>query len=745
MEGQPARLDRYLLVVGTLVLFAAQLWITSHVDAPTVVFDENGYLGNARWLAGGAPWDMPFAPTYAAGYSLLITPVMAVVHAPADRWQAILVINALLLCSVFPLVVAVLERVLDVPRRRAMAAAAVAAMAPAMVATGVSAVAENLVLPMVPLSILAGWAMLDPQRRVRARIWLGPAVAVLYAAHPRFTLAVPIVLVALVAAAVRRPSDRVVAAVNAALLVVGVVAVRLLDAAVWGARWERVERLEGGASSWLELVMSGHGLVELGLTAVGQAWYLVIGSIGLIAVGVAVLARGITAGAPAGEPGDAARRRRAVVGTTLVVAGAVFATSVLFFAQNRFRADHFVYGRHNDSFAPLWIAVAMAYLLDRVGSRRPIALLSAVAALAAVLSGVLVAFRDPADEQNVFSPFAVPAVIRFVAHDPRHLFVRASVFGLLGIGAVALLVWTSRRESFPARLRSGSLGVLGVGLAGWYAFAGFGVVRGTQDFATLIYEDWTPIATIERLDVPELCIDAAAVRGRATLSYPWHLPDVAIRSYDSAAGQDPPCTFTIARTDDADRAAAGDRIAVLDQGGLYGLWDAPRGLAMWVAPGARQDELADRGALLPEGFPAPLATEAQRATIRLREPGDRTLTVPSGEHLHVPVTLTHRGSGAPWPDFASYAQAGHVRVAAQITPLDPDGVEGARSGGELPSWMLPGDRTDVDVDLIAVDQLLAPLPPGRYRVQLGVSQDGEDWFASGGPAGAFTLEVTPRR
>ena len=46
---------------------------------------------------------------------------------------------------------------------------------------------------------------------------------------------------------------------------------------------------------------------------------------------------------------DADRRSdagaRFAVGLVLAVAASVFATSVLFFAQNQFRADHWVYGR----------------------------------------------------------------------------------------------------------------------------------------------------------------------------------------------------------------------------------------------------------------------------------------------------------------------------------------------------------------------------------------------------------------
>ena len=53
-----------------MALVVIHLWSSAHVSDPTIVFDENGYLGNARWLAGGSTWEMPFAPAYSSAYSL---------------------------------------------------------------------------------------------------------------------------------------------------------------------------------------------------------------------------------------------------------------------------------------------------------------------------------------------------------------------------------------------------------------------------------------------------------------------------------------------------------------------------------------------------------------------------------------------------------------------------------------------------------------------------------------------------
>ncbi len=164
-----------------------------------------------------------------------------------------------------------------------------------------------------------------------------------------------------------------------------------------------------------------------------------------------------------------------------------------------------------------------------------------------------------------------------------------------------------------------------------------------------------------------------------------------------------------------------------------------------VRPGPEQDRLADLGLLLPQGFPAELPESAHRGELAVADELDEPVRVPSGESIELTVTGRHTGTGSPWPDRASFALEGRVRIIARVTPLDPGGTLGAVSGGELPRWIRPGESFTADVQVFAVGTFLEPLPPGRYQVELGLGQAGEDWFASGGDASTFTMEVRPAR
>ncbi|WCO68573.1 hypothetical protein PO878_07505 [Iamia majanohamensis] len=729
------------VVAATVAALVLHLVASARVGAPTVVFDETGYLGNARWLAGaGAGWEMPTAPRYALGYPLVIAPVTRAFTSAGAQWRAVMVVNAVLLASVVPLLVLVARRVLGAGRGAALLAAGIGAVAPAVVAAGSSAIAEDLVLPLVPASVLA----LHAARRTGPAAYLfGPAVALLYATHPRFTGALVVGLVVLAVGARTRVVAPRVAAGNAVLLGAGSATAWLATRAVERARWTHVERLEGGATELRELVTSPSGLGEVAATAVGQAWYLAAGSLGLAVVGgaglvLALRRRAASDARPAGGPGlqagigAAAPVDRLALAWLLALAGAVFATSVAFFAQNQFRADHLVYGRHNDSFTPLWLmaGVLVVVAADR---RRLLRLGALAAAVVGGLAAVLLLVRDAGAYDGQYSAFAVPAVIRYVGDDPAGTFWRATLAGLVGLVVVLGVAAVARRPLLLAPV-----------LVAWAVWAGFGTVSATTSFEDTIYEGWDVPADVRRLEPEAVSIDVRAVDGAfPALSWPWALPDVAFTTYDPAFGEGPDAPFVLTRSDDAGLAAEGARLALVDQSGYTTFWGAEAGVGLWVRPGPDQDRLAEDGLLLPAGFPTGLPEAARSADVALvrGEAGTKVEVAPGGT-VEVGVRVRHTGGGSPWPGRGAYGGPAGVRIVATVDPLDPGDPVGARSGGDVPGWVVPGEAFTAPASVVAVDARLQPLAPGRYRVGLGVGQDDPGWVTAPGPDATFTLVVT---
>ncbi len=710
------RTPRTPLVVAavTAAVFCLHLVHGLRVGAPTVPFDEIGYLGNARWLAGSPfRWEMPTSPFYAVGYPLVLAPFFAVFDSVAAQWRAVTVVNAALLAAMVPLGVAVARRVLGATTRTAIVAAGVAAVVPAAVAASPSAIAENLVLPLVLACVLALLAMLQPGQqpvRIAARLWFGVAAAALYAAHPRFTGVVAVAGLFVVVAAVRRWVPPAVAAANLATMVLAVLAVRWLSARVRADRWDHVESF-GFARDVVSSARSVSGLRELFLLAWGQGWYVVVASLGLAGVGVAQWFRTARRGGPEGT----------TAAFVLVAAAAVFTTSVGFFALVRFRADHLIYGRHNDSFAALWVLAAVPLLLD--GPVREVRRWWLTAAgVVAVGSVVLLVLRDPSSFGGVHAAFAVPGIGLFHDGDAATVWLLPSLAALAAALAVALSASSSRARHLAL-----------VAVTVLLLLSGHRAAQVTNRVEFLTYSGQEAPALLERIGIDSLAVDTTAVEvALPVLTYGWALPEVDLTTFDPGRGDRPAGDVVLARADDESFLDAGARILLFDASSLVWLRGAPEGLAVFVLPGEQQERLDRRGLLLPEGFPADLPTSARVAGLTRGSDGE--VVVGSGEMVRVPVRLAHAGRGAPWPDTRQLIEErrdARVRIVARADATGP--LDRAPAAvGDLSTWMLPGDATTVEVEVWANDPSGRPLPPGTHRLRLGVTQGGDDevgdWF-----------------
>ncbi|HXH58048.1 hypothetical protein [Iamia sp.] len=763
------------MVLATGVAFALHVWLSSRIPGPSVILDEAGYLGNARWLAGEGPtFGMPVSPSYGFGYSLLLAPLHWIFDDPAHLWRSILVLNAALLSALVPLLAALGRRVLGLGARDAVLAAVVGALVPAATGTGVSALSENLALPLVVAATLALHRSLSPGPLLR-RVWFGPAAALLYASHPRF---IPVLVVAVVVIGVatwRRRLPITVAVANLVGLVALTAGAWFVQGALVAARWSEVDSLEGDVGDAVDLVTDRTGLADLSTSAVGQAWYLAVGSLGLTVLGVALLAavaRGRNPGRgpqevrpdPSGEATEPAAvdataatvptaataepvvsradggsagagsaavspAARLTAGALLAAALGVFAISVLFFTQTQFRADHLIYGRHNDCFSPVWATAGIAVLL-RVRDRRALAswLMGAATAVAALALGLHL-LQDPTAYGGTYAHFAVPAITRALGDPSSGTYVRATLIAAGGLGIVALGAWTLRRPRW-----------LVVPLALWFTWSAFGRVQDVDSFAKATYRDWRVPEQVEALGVTRADLEADATRGATVLSYQFWMPEVRFDLYEPKLGQRPDGPYVFAPVTDGGLQGRGARIALLDEGGFYQFRGTTGGMALWVLPGAEQDRLEEEGRLLPSGFPTGLPESARRGELEIVDRLDTVEVEPSGEVV-LTVRGRHTGTGSPWPDAASYGLDARVRIVADIVPLDPANPVGAQSGGELPRWIEPGDGFTTEVRVFAVGAFLQPLPPGRYRVTLGIGQADPEWFVASGADSTFTMVV----
>lgn len=463
---------RSRLIAGTLVLFAARLILSVVRSGPLLVADEIGYLTNARVLAGGLAGQLENAPFYRGGYSLLLWPLLELSSDPGLAYHLVLILNAALAASVFPLLYLLLTRFAGVAPQIAIWAALAGAAYPALTVLSQVAMSENALFPLTCVWLCAFGGILAAREVRSTLLWgvgLGASAAALWAVHGRMLTAVGLTALFVAWLGVRRRLHP--ASVVAVLLVlaVGLWAAHLLNEFL-------IDHNYGGsatneATDRFSSLWHGHAPLTAAANFVGQVWYLVVSTFGLAAVVFArVVAR--VRGSAAGDQ----ERPPPVIGIV-----AAFTVLLLFVSAGSFpvrtRPDMLVYGRYVEIVIPVLIALGLAMLIRRKVAPSLFRPSLALAVLTAVVVLIRATSTDPAlpNRWNISGlPFVTanlgPAILigaGVVALGGAWLLGRVSVRGPRTLGAAALALflpivlygaWNpvvrSQRDVYPSRWTS---------------------------------------------------------------------------------------------------------------------------------------------------------------------------------------------------------------------------------------------------------------------------------------------------
>ncbi len=293
------RRARWILIGGTAAIALLRAWAVLRAEGMTSLPDEIGFLGDA-WLMGrGEPAPpMAFSPLYPGTYPVLLAPLAAVVGDTDLLLTLARLVNVALLAALAPVLWSLLGRWgrLD-PLPRAVIAVAGTAL-PGLSLAALRIWPDALLALGWASALLALAALARPGPLVR-RVWFGPAVGLLAAAHARFTPVLALaalVLVLRLIAPDRRSLGRLADAIN----LVGLGATTLLGRVVDGIvddRWSTV------APSAAERLRDEPGKVlgDMAPTLVGQSWFAIVATGGTAAIGAVVALR---------LAGPAARRGR---------------------------------------------------------------------------------------------------------------------------------------------------------------------------------------------------------------------------------------------------------------------------------------------------------------------------------------------------------------------------------------------------------------------------------------------------
>jgi hypothetical protein len=516
---------RNRLIAGTLALLATRLILSLLRTGPVLVADEIGYLTNARVLTGGLEGQLERAPFYRGGYSLLLSPLLELSSDPGFVYHLVLVLNAVLAASVFPLLYLLLTRFAGVPPRIAIWAALAGAAYPAVTALSQTAMSENALVPLICVWLIAFGGLLAARELHRSLLWaagLGASTAALWAVHGRMVSAVVLTAVVVGWLGVRRRLHPGTVVTVGGVLAAGLWAADLLNAYL-------IDHNYGGsapneASERLGELWDGHGLRTAAANLLGQTWYLAVASFGLAAV---VFARALEFARP--------RRTSARDGLSPVIP-IVAALTVLLLGisavafPDRTRPDMLIYGRYVEVVTSVLVAFGVALLAQREVPTRLARPLLAVALLTAVVVVIRATAADP-DPANRWNVSGLPFV---TANLGPGILIGAAL--VAGAGAW-LLVRLSLRAS---------------GRVGWLAVALFAPI--------IVYGVWNPVLKSEHAvypggwTSPEPIAESHGIRtigydlshydAIGLYAFQWFLPDTSVALFD-ARRQAPPSRFVI--------------------------------------------------------------------------------------------------------------------------------------------------------------------------------------------------------
>lgn len=735
-HDRPTALDqrrrrRVVIVFSTAALVVFHLWISRDLtlppDGPP---DQWGYLGSARWLSGDPhDWILPRFPYFTYGYSLVLVPAVRLFQDPEDLFLAIRVTNAVLAAAVLPLLHLFCRQVLGSRPGPALAAAAVGALVPPLVAHSSSILAENLVLPLTVATMLAcWWALTD--RPGWQRVWFGPAMVLLHITHNRFALALPLMFLVLLLGARGRLLPRPLAMANGVVAAVLLIAGQVVRNRLVKARWVNgIDTPQGPASDALQVFTSGRGVAEYLLAGIGQIWYVAVGTIGLSLIGLWLLA-GRAVARPSESAAGRARLlmtvedpRRLTIAFLLAAAAAVLFTSTYFFTQVTNGSEGYIAGRHNDSFVPLWAAAGVTFLMTERSRRRLRQVTIGSIVVILTVTAALLLGRDEQDWASLYSRLNVPAVVHY-ASAGVDLVPTATGVAVGGLLLVLVVIVAGRR---PA--------VLLPVVCAWLVWS-----ASTDVPRVSAYERSTMPSQMERFDIERAAV-VQPPSGGVPSYYQYFLPSLTAVPWDGSGA--PPEPYVIAEVDPEGLADRGARLALVDRRAHEGL-QGPRSIGLWVFPGSEAERLDDIGALLPPDFPAALPEESHAAELDVIDgvEGD-VAEVESGSTVDVEIAGRHLGTGSPWPDEGSVGPRGSVRVGARLLSSSAVPRSGLVGTSRLPRWLRPGDRFVTPLRLAATDADGRPLPAGRYEVGIDLEQVGYDWFVDPGQERArLTLVVS---
>ena len=423
-----------LVFAGLCGLF--MLTVALRQYGPTVHPDEFGFLTNGQVLIGRDEAAIPTGSFYPAGYGIVTGIGALLTGSISGAYRFALLTNVVLAVFTAWYAGRLAQRGFGASRYMSMLVTALIFVVPGTIVSAMFSWAETA--SRLAFLLFVGFVLRASKSRSNALvIGLGLFTGLMPALHGRFILLLPIICVLFVWWWLRKEITLVVAGASVVVTAVAYEGSHILNkfvkTAVYTTSFDQENRL-------LERIVNPGVWPALLRTMVGQSWYLIASSCGLIGIAIFfIIARVIGSGGRKTIGADSERV------TLLVVFAAAFAIIFTGGLQLLYgnRGDHLIYGRYVEMMVPALLVISCVALERASRLAQRAWLITGVLIIGIAALYVLVDFGDGVKGSHYRGSIVYPNI---VGMDIASYIVRPGLitFGLF-FTAMALGLWSLAR------------------------------------------------------------------------------------------------------------------------------------------------------------------------------------------------------------------------------------------------------------------------------------------------------------
>lgn len=535
-----------------VVVAVVRRWTSRGRGEYTIWPDEPAQLAVARFIGGGTRWNMDDHSVWRPLFGTLLAPAHWFTDDPVTVLHVAFVLNAVLGGFAAALLVLVARRLTPLSPWWGAAAAVAVSLAPAVLFTSEFVFAESLVAPLF-LGTLLTLLHLHEVPTLRNGLAAALLAGAAFGAHSRMLPLAVIVLAVVAIAALRRRLRVRDASIIAATTVVAVALVELYTGWIVDRLWDEPSARNSPSAVFEQLTSGLPVLVSL----IGQSWYQLVASLGVIVYGLVVLGRRSRDRDAGPATGDAH--------IVLATVGACFALSVVFMSD-RLRSDQLVYGRYNDAVVTPVIVVGLAALFGSIAVPRLLRV-GVGAAAGTMLGGVVLwsARRDVLERSNGLEPMILglqPFATSATSIDVLRI---SAVAAVLTVALAAIATSAPRRPVIAV----GALSVLLV--LGWVrtgtildrSWDDSGDVSAVQELGDGVLRDQVAV---------DFHLPPGSTQTNRMMLYQFYLPDTVFTVVNEAGEATADYVFARLDADPETFADPSARLVWVDPRGSYGLF-----------------------------------------------------------------------------------------------------------------------------------------------------------------------------